>query len=128
MAAAASSFALMTFAARIDERLLSLRFISPWRSRIASSIELVRESLSAVASSCATLLIAVPGLLLTTEEPLESGFGWAILVLDRTEPVCSGGISCAGVDGDRSLSSFFDGLAGDSWASWPLASDCCDVL
>lgn len=107
--AAASSLAALTLAARMEERLLSLRFISPWRSRMASSMELVKASCSAVASSWATLfmgtlLAAVPGRLWTTDDALDRGFGCAILVPARTERVCKGGVSPAAVDGDISLS------------------------
>src|SRR6478735_3553353 len=43
----------LTLAARMEERLLSDRFNSVCKSRIASSIELVIDNRSAVASSCA---------------------------------------------------------------------------
>jgi len=40
-----------TLAAKIEDRLLSLRLSSPWRSRMASSMDDVIDSFSAVASS-----------------------------------------------------------------------------
>src|SRR6478609_5150472 len=50
----------LTLAARMEERLLSDRFNSVCKSRIASSMELVIDSRSAVASSCAMLPTYAP--------------------------------------------------------------------
>ncbi|KAH6603888.1 hypothetical protein Trco_007334 [Trichoderma cornu-damae] len=91
----------------MEDRLLSLRFSSQCSSRMASSMELVMDSLSAVASRWATLLTAEAErvsrsawwLCLDDEVAAASvatcrmGLGWASLVPGCTLPVCNGASS-----------------------------------
>jgi hypothetical protein len=64
-----------TLAARIEDLRLSLRFCSSCKSRMASSIDEVMDNFSAVASSCAILLVC------ELDRVLTPGEGWTRVTL-----------------------------------------------
>ena len=80
-------------ARRSEDRRLSLRFSSSWASRMASSMELVMEKRSAVASSVAMFPVYAP------DRVLRSGTGWRMVTLAleilRTMEGCMGVRSAA---------------------------------
>ena len=67
-----------TLAARIEDRRLSLRLSSLCRSRIAASMDEVRDSFSAVASSWAMLLARE----LARDRTLGDGWTRAVLLVE----------------------------------------------